>query len=110
MKPIGYLVHGDTFCVNCYTHFERRHAAVDSSDVESEPIFYYHEGDSPTHCIECSEIIPHHLTDDGHRYVEDSIIDYLRNRSGNRAVIQQWYEAYEDRLGHSRIVQEVLKP
>lgn len=86
--PIGYYVTSDDAeCASCHRPedwegFEEWEAPL--------PIFYGSEGDAPTHCSSCAELIPHELTDEGYGYVREAL---ARSR-GNPEVLAQWERAY----------------
>lgn len=123
MKMVGvYITCDDALCTNCA---HRRFVFV-SGESEGDPwdilvrnwrkaggfeswdepavIFDDTESDSPTHCKKCGELIPHDLTPDGYRLVEDStwaqIREFVEHRATPNAhsvkVVHAWLEQYGD--------------
>lgn len=71
---------------------------------EPAAIFDDTESDSPTHCSECHELIPHELTSDGYKYVEDHARQHIESfgmtlvapNAHSVQVVQSWLEQYGD--------------
>jgi hypothetical protein len=70
------------------------------------------EADTPQHCDGCRQFLENSLTGDGLVYVEDAILDFLKNTkltgATNDAVVE-WADFYKDDLDFRRIVLEALK-
>jgi hypothetical protein len=81
MKPIGFYLNCDEAI--CLDHI------VDLAEVYG-PIFSDSEADSPTHCTQCEALIPHALTNEGHRYVREA----LAENTGRPEILAMWKEAY----------------
>lgn len=99
MNPLGYYpvrsdVILDPMCPLCVP----KHAdgacppscCAPWSLANAEPIFHDTESDTPTHCAECSELIPHALTRDGLEYVADAVTF----GGGDPDVLRAWLNEY----------------
>lgn len=91
--PLGYWITcDDAECSSCH----RPEDWVEFGDWEAPlPIFYGTEGDTPTHCCRCRDLIPHALTDEGYAYVREAVA----RGEGDPDVLAEWTEIY---LGSDR--------
>ena len=105
-KPIGYYLScDDAVCDDCAPKGFRE---GDYSEwlgfedwTEPIPIMQDDECDTPTHCVDCRELIPHALTSHGYAYV----LEAVGSLQGDTEVLQAWSERYFD----SEYVVEVPK-
>ena len=93
MNIVGYYLNCDTaVCVDCAP------TPTDETDCDDgypAPIYDDMESDTPTHCANCEALIPHALTDDGYRYVEERIAGHLADPTDGRAcVLAAWWREY----------------
>ena len=75
---------------------------------EPQVILSDEESDTPTHCVECHELIPHALTSQGYEYVREHIInklldgDPIQHPDGLK-VVRSWWERYGDDMSEAEI-------
>jgi hypothetical protein len=119
---LGYYVNCDeALCVSCFqrTYVFERGGEGDSWDVavavwraeggfedwdEPAALLSDEEQDTPTHCTECKELIPHALTSDGYTYVVDAVRAHIEEfvhelvapNAHSVKVVHAWVEQYAD--------------
>jgi hypothetical protein len=52
------------------------------------------EADTPQHCDGCGEFLENPLTEDGHLYVIEAIVEHLANGRGTASVLTEWADEY----------------
>lgn len=87
MRVLGFIISpDDAVCAGCSNRY--------SPDTDASPIYSSSESDTPTHCRDCGDLIPHALTPDGLAYVAER----LSAGDGDPGVLQQWRDEYGDAL------------
>jgi hypothetical protein len=80
---------------------------------EPAAIFDDSEADSPTHCAECEELIPHALTSHGYDYVREHIIEELKpgevRHPDSLKVVREWWEQYGDDMSEAEVAEIAAK-
>ena len=142
MSVLGYYITcDDALCPECFGEAYGFFGHLDSEQERwdgqvqnwkaaggfeswDEPIaiFRDEESDTPTHCKECGELIPHALTSEGYEYVREHIIDALFELDGARvlgeddvthpdafAVVRSWWEQYGDDMDEAEIADMAAK-
>ena len=119
MSVLGYYVNcDDALCLDCFQeHYGDDDNGRDDSpgfvkwrtgggfESWSEPavIFSDGESDTPTHCVECHELIAHALTPDGYKYVEEHAREHIKDAIepdrttpplSSLRVVEDWLEEY----------------
>lgn len=96
MSTLGhYITCDDALCDTCFNDpeyvwpgFESWEAPLTIMDTTAS--------DTPTHCCECHELIPHELTPDGYGYVESAIEGLILGDGGSGEVVKAWWLEYGD--------------
>ncbi len=90
-EPEGFIYNADIYCVDCFKkHFKE--------GEEEGIIFPDAEVDSPMHCIECEEVIPTDLTNEGINYVIEKIIDFFADSRGRPKTLIQWLNTWQEEI------------
>jgi len=86
MRVLGYHLDGDAYCADCAP-------AGCADNPLAYPIFSVDEGDCPTNCVKCEDLIRHALTTDGLDYIRGARED-LALGMGRPEIVKEWAEAY----------------
>lgn len=133
MSVLGYYVNcDDALCVDCFTraygsfsHLETEQERWDGQaqnwradggfEEWDEPLALLsdEEQDTPTHCCECHELMPHALTSHGYEYVREHIVEALEQgevqHPDSLRVVRSWWEEYGPYMSESEIADMAAK-
>jgi len=103
MLIIGYYWNcDDAVCLDCHNDGTEWKGFDDWENPL--PIFDDEKSDTPTHCCECEDLIPHDLTSEGYRYVEEAVVKVLSGGGGRPEIVLQWFDQYKDGLDLDEII------
>ena len=94
--PRGFFITcDDALCYDCFVKAYDEDNPWPGFEGWDEPlaIFNSEESDTPTHCIECGDLIEHDLTDAGYSYVAEAIGQCFQEGKQN-PVVSQWINHY----------------
>lgn len=108
-RTLGYYVTcDDALCEDCFhadgyewPGFEGWEAPLAISETD--------EADTPTHCVECKDLIPHELTKGGYAYVEGAIEGLIVHDDGEGEIVRAWWQAYRDDIQTDDIISECIE-
>jgi hypothetical protein len=97
----AYIYKADIYCEPCGEAIRaefRKPARLCSEDSDEYPQGPYSDGggeaDSPQHCASCGTFLANPLTEDGRKYVEDSIREHHESGRGRLEVVAEWQAHY----------------
>jgi hypothetical protein len=111
MNPIGYYVScDDAICEDCAPEPVKGVTWIVPGFMGGEPIPIYRdtEADTPTHCCECGDLIPHALTREGYAYVLERALSHAADSTGvkcprpngslvaGHGTLAEWWNKYSD--------------